>query len=142
MRASLSKATVKTLIDHGVSSARLDQPWISMKDYKRVCGGFEIGCEICSRLLDKIKTVFIRTEMATFSCASARKDALRKHQLSQQHQKSVLQELGFQLGPKGKPLVGKLPSEVFREVLANRDRLRNVRFCLLEAKHEQGQGFH
>ena len=69
----------------------------------------------------------------------------------------MLQELGFQLVPEGKPLVGALPSEVFREVLANLqsgisarkmdrggsgDRLRNVRFCLLEAKHEKGQGFH
>ena len=69
----------------------------------------------------------------------------------------MLQELGFQLGPKGKPLVGTLPSEVFSEVLANLQsgisarkmdrggsggRLRNVKFCLLEAKHEKGQGFH
>ena len=94
--------------------------------------------------------------MATFSCTSTRKEIYRKHQLSQQHNKSVLQELGFQLGPKGKPLVGTLPSEVFREVLANLqsgisarkmdrggsgDRLRNVRFCLLEAKHEKDRDF-
>ena len=87
---------------------------------------------------------FIRAEMATFSCTNTREEVYRKHQLSQQHQKSVRQELGFQLGPKGKPLVGTLPSEVFREVLANLqsgisarkmdrggsgDRLRNVRFC-------------
>ena len=58
LRASLSNATVKILIDHGVSSARLDQPWISMKDDKRVCGGFGIGCEICSRMLDKSKFLF------------------------------------------------------------------------------------
>ena len=68
----------------------------------------------------------------------------------------MLQELGFQLGPKGKPLVATLPSEVFREVLANLQsgvnarrmdrggsggRIRNVRFCLLEAEHEKDKDF-
>ena len=52
LRASLSKATVKTLIDHGVSRATLDEPWISMKDDK---SGFGIGCKICSRMLDRNK---------------------------------------------------------------------------------------
>ena len=35
LRASLSKATVKTLIDHGVSKATLDEPCISMKDDRK-----------------------------------------------------------------------------------------------------------
>ena len=103
-------------------------------------------------MIDRNIFLFIRTELATFSCTNTRKEIYRKHQLNHQHKKSVLQELGFQLGPKGKPLVGTLPSEVFREVLANLQsgisarkmdrggsggRLRNVRFCLLEAKHEK-----
>ena len=71
LRASLSKATVKTLIDHGVSRATLDEPWISMKDDK---SGFGIGCKICSRMLDRNKFLFIRTEMATFSCTSTRNE--------------------------------------------------------------------
>ena len=50
LRASLSRATVKTLIDHGVSRATLDGSWISMKDDK---SGFGIGCKICSRMIDK-----------------------------------------------------------------------------------------
>ena len=94
--------------------------------------------------------------MATFSCTSTHTKIYKKRQLSQQHKKSVLQELGFQLGPKGKPLVGALPSEVFREALAklqngisarkmdrggSGDRLWNVRFCLLDAKHEKDRDF-
>ena len=69
---------------------------------------------ICSQMMDRNKFLFIRTGMATFSCTSTRKEIYRKRQLNQQHNKSVLQELGFQLGPKGKPLVGTLPSEVPR----------------------------
>ena len=100
---------------------------------------------------------FLRTEMATFSCTTTRKDALRKHQASRQHHKLVLAELRAQVGPNGNPLVGTLPFEVFSEVLAKLqsgmsasmidrggtgDRLRHIRFCLLEAKQEKGQGFH
>ena len=62
---------------------------------------------------------------------------------------SVLEELGVQVGPNGNPLVGALPFEVFSEALAKlqsgvnarkidrggtRDRLKNIRFYLLEAK--------
>ena len=36
LRASLSTATVKVLIDNGVVRSRLDQPWISVKDNKGV----------------------------------------------------------------------------------------------------------
>jgi hypothetical protein len=107
-------------------------------------------------MLGRSQVFFICTEMATFSCTATRKVTLRKHQASRQHQKSVLQELGVQVDPKGNPLVGTLPSEVFREVLANLQsgisarkmdrggsggRLRNVRFCLLEATHEKDSGF-
>ena len=79
LRASLSNATVKTLIDHGVPSARLDQPWISMKDDK---SGFGIGCKICSRMLGRNKFLFIRTEMATFSCTNTRKEIYGPHDKS------------------------------------------------------------
>ena len=156
LRASLSNATVKDLINNGVARARLDQPWISAKENEGVCGGFGIGREVCFRMLDRNQVLFIRTDMATFSCTATRKVTLRKHQASRQHQKSVLQELGVQVGPKGNPLVGALPFEVFSEVLAKLqsgmsafkidrgstgDRLRNIRFCVLEAKQERGRGF-
>ncbi|MFM7986347.1 MAG: hypothetical protein ACKPKO_44245, partial [Candidatus Fonsibacter sp.] len=55
---------------------------------------------------------FARTEMAS-SCTNPRKDALRKHQACRQHQTSVLEELGVQVGPSGNPLVGALPLDVF-----------------------------
>ena len=71
LRASLSKATVKTLIDHGVSRATLNEPWISMKDDK---SGFGIGCKICSQMLGRNKYLVIRTETATFSCTNTRKE--------------------------------------------------------------------
>ena len=71
---------------------------------------------------------------------------MRKHQASRQHQKSVLEELGVQVGPNGNPLVGTLPFKVFSEVFAKLKsgmsarkidrggtggRLRNIRICLL-----------
>ena len=87
LRASLSKATVKTLIDQGVSRATLDEPWISMKDDN---SGFGIGRKICSQMMARNKALFIRTEMANFSCTNTRKEIHRKRQLSQQHNKSVL----------------------------------------------------
>ena len=154
LRASLSKATVKELIDSGVAGARLDQPWISAKEKEG--GGFGIGCEVCFRMLDTSQVHLIRTEMATFSCTTTRKDLLRKHQASHQHQKAVLRELGVEVGPKGYPLVGAPPLEVFSEVLAKvqsgesarkidqggtGDRIRNIRFCLLEALQEQDRDF-
>ena len=98
------------------------------------------------------QAIFLRTDMATFSCTNTRKDALQKHQASRQHKKSVLEELGVQVGPNGNPLVGAPPFEVLSEVLAKLqsgtsarkidrggtgDRLRNIRFCLLEAKQER-----
>ena len=105
-------------------------------------------------MLDRNTCIFTRSEMATFSCTSTRKDAVMKHQASLQRRKAVLQELGVQVGPKGNPLVGALPVEVFSEVLAKLQsgmstrkidrggtggRLRNIRFCLLEAKQERGR---
>ena len=66
LRASLSKATVKALIHNGVARARLDEPWIFAKANKGVLGGFGIGCEVCSRMLDRSQGIFTRTEMATF----------------------------------------------------------------------------
>ena len=99
MRATLSNATVKDLIDNGVARARLDQPWISAKENRGVCGGFGIGREVCFRMLDRNQALFLRTEIATYSCTTTRKDALRKHQASRQHQKSVLEELGSRLAP-------------------------------------------
>ena len=99
LRATLSNATVKDLIDNGVARARLDQPWISAKENKGVCDGFGIGREVCCRMLDRSQPLFPRTEMATFSCTTTRKDAVRKHQASRQHQKSVLEELGSRLAP-------------------------------------------
>ena len=156
LRASLSKATVKELIGKGVSRARFDQSWISAKENEEVSGGFGIGCEVCFRMLDMNRALFCRTEMATFSCTTTRKDLLRKHQASQQHQKSVFQELGVQVGPKGHPLLGAPPVEVFSEVLAKvqhglsarkidqggtGDRIRNIRFCLLEALQERDRDF-
>ena len=114
-----------------------------------------IGCNICCRRLGRNQALFLRTEIATFSCTSTRNDALNKHQASQQHKKSVLEELGALVGPNGNPLVGRPPFEVFSEVLAKvqsgtsarrvdrdgtGDRLRNSRFCLLEAKQEKGTG--
>ncbi|MFM7986148.1 MAG: hypothetical protein ACKPKO_43235, partial [Candidatus Fonsibacter sp.] len=42
---------------------------------------------------------------------NTRNHALKKHQTSEQHDKSVLEELGIQVGPK-------LPLEVFREVFS------------------------
>ncbi|MFM7979285.1 MAG: hypothetical protein ACKPKO_08220, partial [Candidatus Fonsibacter sp.] len=86
-----------------------------------------------------------------------RNDSLWTPQASQQHQHSVLQYLGIQAGPKGNPLVGTLPVEVLTEVFfqlqsgisarnidlgGTGDRLKNIRFCLMEAKSENGQGFH
>ena len=91
LRASLSKATVKELIGNCVSRARFDQPWISAKENEGVSGGFGIGCEVCFRMLDMNRALFCRTEMATCSCTTTRKDLLRKHQATQQHQKSVFQ---------------------------------------------------
>ena len=119
LRATLSNATVKDLIDNGVARFKLDQQWISAKENKMVCGGFGIGCEVvCCRMLGRNEALFVRTEMATFSCTNTRKDALRKHQASRQHEKSVLEELGGPIGPSGNPLVGALPFEVFSEVFA------------------------
>ena len=104
--------------------------------------------------------MFTRTEIATFSCTCARKDAVTKHQASLQRRKAVVQEFmlgGVHAGPKGNPLVGALPVEVFSEVLAKLQssderiqdrprqraggRLRNIRFCLLEAKQERDRDF-
>jgi hypothetical protein len=94
--------------------------------------------------------------MATFSCTNTRNDALKTRQASQQHKKSVLEELGVQVGPNGNPLVGAPPFEVFSEVLAKlqsglsarnidrggtRGRLKNIRFCVLEAKQEMDREF-
>ena len=116
-----------------------------------MCGGFGIGCDVCCRMLGRNQALFLRTEMATFSCTNARKDALKKHQASQQHNKSVLEEQGVQVGPTGNPLVGTPPFEVFSEVLAKlqsgssarkKDRggtrgwLEHIKFCLVEANQE------
>ena len=60
-----------------------------------------------------------------------------------------------QVGPKGNPLVGALPFQVFSEVLAKLqigmsafkidrgstgDRLRNIRFCALDVGSQAGKG--
>ena len=65
LRASLSNATVKDLINNGVARARLDQPWISAKENEGVYGGFGIGRVVCFRILDMSKALFIGTELAT-----------------------------------------------------------------------------
>ena len=117
-----------------------------------MCGGLKSGAMSVAGMLGRNQTLFLRsTEIATFSCTSTRKDALKKHQASQQHNKSALEELGVQIGPNGNPLVGTPPFEVFSEVLAKlqsgssakkidrggtRDRLKNIKFCLLEANQE------
>ncbi|MFM7988994.1 MAG: hypothetical protein ACKPKO_57745, partial [Candidatus Fonsibacter sp.] len=87
------------------------QPWISEKENNGVCGGFGIGCKVCCRMLGREEPLFLRTEMATLYCTNPRKDALKKHQTSEQHDKSVLEELGNQVGQK-------LPLEVFSEVFS------------------------
>ena len=132
-----------------------------------MCGGFGIGCDVCCRMLGRSQTLCLRIEMATLSCTNTRNDALNKHQASRQHQKSVLEELGVQVGPNGNPLVGTPPFEVFSEVLAklqsgtsarkidrgsagnrlkkkqHKQNKTNISFCLLEAKQEnkKRQGF-
>jgi hypothetical protein len=153
----VSNAAVKDLIDNGVARFKLDQPWISAKENKMVCGGFGIGCEVvCCRMLGRNEALFLRIEMATFSCTNTRKDALRIHQASRQHQKSVLEELGVPVGPNGNPLVGALPFEVFSGVCQTADRdacqkdrpgrhkgpaqERQVLFAGSQAGN--GQGFH
>ena len=57
LRASLSNATVKVLIDNGVARSRLDQPWISVKENKGVCGGFGIGRDVCCRMLGRNQAI-------------------------------------------------------------------------------------
>jgi hypothetical protein len=97
-----------------------------------------------------------RAEFATFSCQSIRKDILKKHQASLQHQKSVLLALGVNLGPNGAPLLGAPPLELFKQVLAQvqrgeslrsidaggtGDRMKNIKFCLLESMMEADREF-
>ncbi|MFM7983026.1 MAG: hypothetical protein ACKPKO_27250 [Candidatus Fonsibacter sp.] len=96
------------MIDNGVATNKLDQPWISTKENEGVC------CEVGCRMLGKNDAFFLRIEMATVSCTNPRKDALKKHQTSEQHDKSVLEELGIQVDPK------LLLLEVFSEVLSQR----------------------
>ena len=50
--------TIKVLIDSGVARSRLDQPWISVKEIKGVCGGSGIGCEVCCRMLGRNEALF------------------------------------------------------------------------------------
>ena len=83
-----------------------------------VCGGFGIGRDVCCRMLGRNQTLFLRLELATFSGTSTRNDAVNKHQDSQQHNKSVLEELGVPVGPSGIPMVGAPPIKVFSEALA------------------------
>lgn len=153
--ASLTSALRADLIAHGVTLDTLNQPWISARQHED--GRWGIGCEVCSQAHKASKGLhLIRTDMATFSCVTARKDLWKKHQASVQHKKSVLQALGVNLGPTGGPLVGAPPLEVFNEVLAHvqrgesmrrmdqggsGDRIKNVRFCLLEAVNEGHREF-
>ena len=64
-----------------------------------MCGGSGNGREVCCRMLERNQALFLFTEIATFSRTTTRKDTLRKHQASGQHQKSVLEELGPRLAP-------------------------------------------
>ena len=58
-RASLSNATAKGMIEDGVARFKLDQPRISAKDNKMVCGGFGICCEVvCCRMLGRNEALF------------------------------------------------------------------------------------
>ena len=102
-----------------MARARLDRPWISAKENKR--GVWWIWHRARGMFPDarqEPSPFFLHTDMATFSCTTTRKDALRKHQASRQQRKSVLEELGAHVGPNGNLLVGALPFEVFSEVLA------------------------
>jgi hypothetical protein len=92
-------------------------------------------------MLDKSQVLFIRIEMATFSCTSARKDAVMKNQASLQRRKAVLQEFGGPSWPQGQPVGRGTACRGLQRQTAVRDeyqdRLRNIRFCLLEAKQER-----
>ena len=79
---------------------------------------FAIGRDVCCRMIGRNQALFHHIEMATVDCAKTRKDALKKHQASQQHHKSVIEELGVQVGPNGSTLVGAPPFEVISEVFA------------------------
>jgi len=132
----------------------LKQPWVSASTSEG--GRWGIGCDACSQANAAGQLHLSRMELATFSCQTPRKDLLRKHQATAQHQKSVLQALGVDLGPRGTPLLGAPSLEAFNEVLAQvlrgesmramdqggtGDRMKNMRFCLLEALMEEDRAF-
>ena len=155
LEASLSREFREELIHNGVSLASLQQPWVSARVQD---GRWGIGCEVCNRALNsgQLHLHAKRAEFATFSCQATRKDLLRKHQLSLQHQKSVLLALGVNLGPNGAPLLGAPPLELFKQVLVqvqrgqstrsidnggSGERVKNIKFCLLEAMLEADRAF-
>ena len=155
LEASLSREFREELINNGVSLAALEQPWVSAREQD---GRWGIGCEVCSRALNsgQLHLHSTRAEFATFSCQSIRKDILKKHQASLQHQKSVLLALGVNSGPNGAPLLGAPPLELFKQVLAQvqrgeslrsidaggtGDRMKNIKFCLLESMMEAEREF-
>ena len=155
LEASLSREFRVELISNGVSLAALGQPWVSAREQD---GRWGVGCEVCSRALNsgQLHVHSTRAEFATFSCQSIRKDILKKHQASLQRQKSVLLALGVNLGPNGAPLLGAPPLELFKQVLAQvqrgeslrsidaggtGDRMKNIKFCLLESMMEADREF-
>ncbi|MFM7985948.1 MAG: hypothetical protein ACKPKO_42195, partial [Candidatus Fonsibacter sp.] len=92
------------MTDNGVAPSKLDQPWISAQENKGV------RREVCCRMLGRNDAPVLRIKMATFSCTTPRNDAFKKHQTSEQHDKSVFEELGIRVGP--------LPLDVFSEVFS------------------------
>ena len=58
LRASLSNATVKVLVDNGGACSRLDQPWISVEANKGARDGFGMGCNVCCRMLGRNQALF------------------------------------------------------------------------------------
>jgi len=155
LEASLSREFREELIDNGISLASLQQPWVSAREQD---GRWGVGCEVCNRAVNSGQLLLLpkRAEFATFSSQSIRKDLMKKHQLSLQHQKSVLLALGVNLGPTGAPLLGAPPLEVFKHVLVqvqrgqstrsidaggSGDRTKNIKFCLLEAMMEADRAF-
>ena len=153
--ASLTKGLCERLVASGVPLQKLSDTWVAARSDS--AGGWGIGCEVCSRALEQNRSSHLtRLDMATFSCLTVRMDLLKRHQETVQHQKSVLMALDQQLGPSGVPLIGTPPLDLFMEALARLqagescrrtdqggtgDRMKNIRFCLLEAMQETSRDF-
>jgi hypothetical protein len=146
----LSADLCQRLLSKGVPQAKLSLPWVNARDNS---GQWGIGCEVCGQ--SKSSTL-VRGDFAAFKSTALRVDVLRRHQASAQHRRCVLEALEVNLGPKGLALVGAPPLSAFTEALAKLqtgesarrmdqggtgDRMKNMRFCLLEALAEVNREF-